>query len=411
MTRKGVWNLQQVRDKYLQSLWVDSTGLWAWGGQFDDDRGILGQNDGANNTSVSSPVQVGSDDEGWQVSGGNASNNRNSASISTMYSIKTDGTLWAWGGNVAGVLGINAGHPSHRRSSPTQVPGTTWATMANCNMTTASIKTDGTLWVWGANENGQLGLNQPGAWVDPRRSSPTQIGSDTTWTAVSGGSNHWLARKSDGTLWSWGENGSGQCGQSSTIPDNNGLSSPAQIPGTTWTNNITGAQNSSFAIKTDGTLWGWGFNYEGQLGQNNTTSYSSPKQLGAGTDWALVGKNAVYSRSLMAIKTDGSLWMSGNNATGGLAQNNETQYSSPIQVPGTWSTTIQPVVVRYGRRAMAIKSDNTLWAWGQNEYGPLGQNNLTDYSSPVQIPGVWADVASSGRSSFGIRKGLTPSQL
>jgi len=359
MTRKGVWNLQQVRDKYLQSLWVDSTGLWAWGGQFDDDRGILGQNDGANNTSVSSPVQVGSDDEGWQVSGGNASNNRNSASISTMYSIKTDGTLW----------------------------------------------------VWGANENGQLGLNQPGAWVDPRRSSPTQIGSDTTWTAVSGGSNHWLARKSDGTLWSWGENGSGQCGQSSTIPDNNGLSSPAQIPGTTWTNNITGAQNSSFAIKTDGTLWGWGFNYEGQLGQNNTTSYSSPKQLGAGTDWALVGKNAVYSRSLMAIKTDGSLWMSGNNATGGLAQNNETQYSSPIQVPGTWSTTIQPVVVRYGRRAMAIKSDNTLWAWGQNEYGPLGQNNLTDYSSPVQIPGVWADVASSGRSSFGIRKGLTPSQL
>tara|TARA_B100000427_G_C15457332_1_gene572464 strand:+ start:43 stop:1281 length:1239 start_codon:yes stop_codon:yes gene_type:complete len=412
MTRKGVWNLQQVRDKYLQSLWVNSTALWAWGGQFDDSRGLLGQNDGDNNTSVSSPVQVGSDDEGWQASGGDASSNYNSAGGNAMYSIKTDGTLWTWGYNFRGVLGLN--NQGQKVSSPTQIPGTTWATVGNAGAATVSaIKTDGTLWVWGRNDNGNLGLNQPGAWMDPMRSSPTQIGSATNWTAVAGGEEFFLARKSNGELWSWGYNAQGSLGQNSTNPDNNGISSPVQIPGTTWSNDIVGSGGASFAIKTDGTLWAWGVNNDGQLGVNNKIYYSSPVQVGSGTDWATLHKNSDMTRNVMAVKTDGSLWMSGGNNYGQLGQNSRTEYSSPVQIPGTWSTTIQPVGVNYGRRAMAVKADNTLWAWGHNVYGVLGQNQSgpVSISSPVQVPGNWADVINARYTAFGIKIGLTPSQL
>ena len=130
------------------------------------------------------------------------------------------------------------------------------------------------------------------------------------------------------------------------------------------------------------TLWGWGHNEYGELAQNNQVDYSSPVQI-PGTTWTK-GTVASYANGSAALKTDGTLWTWGRNHFGQLGQNNQVDYSSPVQLPGTWTD------VRMGYQTSAgVKSGNTLWMWGDNDQGQSGQNNLTQYSSPVQIPGAW----------------------
>jgi len=366
-TKKGVWNLQQVRDKQLQSLWTYSSTngeLWSWG---YNEEGQLGLND---IVSRSSPVQIGSA-QSWENLGNRGRRNNGGGAI------KDDGTLWMWGRNQYGGLGQN---DITQRSSPVQVPGTTWDKFSAGVLKGAAIKTDGTLWVWGRNDTGdyagQLGQNNKTNY-----SSPVQI-PGTTWQHVSSGGGSMTAIKTDGTLWAWGGNvGSGQLGQNNLTK----YSSPVQIPGTTWNHTWAGADNT-FATKTDGTLWGIGRNDSGQLAQNDTVQRSSPIQI-PGT-WAIGSNNQIgigYFR-VAATKTDGTLWAWGNNSQGQLGQNSTTTYSSPIQVGSdtTWSV-IQGGGVGFG----AIKTDGTLWTWGRNQYGGLGQNDRTYRSSPVQIPGTW----------------------
>ena len=165
-------------------------GLWTWGG---NGFGALGLN---NTTNQSSPVQVGTLTNWRSVPAGNG------------YSaaVKSDGTLWSWGYNAAGPLGLGN---TTSRSSPVQV-GTlaTWrlvSTGSRGDPHTAAIRTNGTLWIWGYNAYGQLGLGDAS-----NRSSPVQIGTLTNWKSVGCGFDHTAAIKTDGTLWSWGYNGSGQ---------------------------------------------------------------------------------------------------------------------------------------------------------------------------------------------------------
>ena len=143
-----------------------------------------------------------------------------------------------------------------------------------------------------------------------------------------------MATKTDGTLWTWGYNAVGQLGINNAVQ----TSSPTQIPGTNWKALTPGRQGlmyvSGGALKTDGTLWTWGYNENGQLGLNDRTSYSSPMQI-PGTTWEDVSSG---SYAMSATKTDGTLWMWGDNSAGQLGLNNEIKYSSPVQVPGTWST-------------------------------------------------------------------------
>ena len=198
--------------------------------------------------------------------------------------------MWVWGHNNDGKLGLNQSpSPSTQaKSSPTQLPGTTWGTTRGKLSWTEhgsfAIKTDGTLWAWGSTSIGALGLNN----TSPKRSSPIQVGSDTTWNIIASGNYSSAAIKTDGTLWTWGKNDSGQLGQNSGGgggTGHEGFSSPVQIPGTNWAN-VCDIYQGFLATKTDGRLYVWGKNQYGELGQNNITFRSSPTQL-PGTTWNL----------------------------------------------------------------------------------------------------------------------------
>ena len=142
--------------------------------------------------------------------------------------LKTDGTLWSWGYSrtTRGLLGLG---DTNRRSSPTQIPGTTWSDVGAGIYSAGAVRSDGTLWVWGHNWAGCLGLNQ--AHDNTKYSSPKQI-PGTTWSKIRGGFYNMAAIKTDGTLWTWGSNADGRDGTNSG--QNTDRSSPTQVPGTTW---------------------------------------------------------------------------------------------------------------------------------------------------------------------------------
>jgi alpha-tubulin suppressor-like RCC1 family protein len=305
--------------------------------------------------------------------------------------IKSDGTLWLWGWNNTGQLGDNT---TTSKSSPIQTVsgGTNWKQVGICMGTfSAAIKTDGTLWLWGLNSTGQLGDN-----TTTDKSSPVQtISGGTNWKQVAGGSGHTAAIKTDGTLWTWGSNVFGELGDNTTTSK----SSPVQTisGGTNWKQVSCGSEHSA-AIKTDGTLWLWGRNQFGQLGNNARTSISSPVQtVSGGTNWKQLSCGVYYTA---AIKTDGTLWLWGQGTSGQLGDNTITHRSSPVQTV-SGGTNWKQVSCGVNNTA-AIKTDGTLWLWGSNVFGELGDNTTTSKSSPVQtISGGtnWKQVCTAGGSS------------
>ena len=198
--------------------------------------------------------------------------------------------LYTVGQNDAGELGQNVSYAT-KRSSPVQLPGTNWK-YVDSNSTDdgycMALKTDGTLWGWGRNENGEQGRNDT-----VYRSSPTQVGSDTTWSQVTtcGRQHGCVASKTDGTLWSWGSNTYGRLGTNQAHPWK--YSSPGQVPGTTWRGPVN-ADRTAFCSRTDDTMWGWGWNAYGRLGiikapATNFDYYSSPIQIPGGYTTAVTG--------------------------------------------------------------------------------------------------------------------------
>ena len=299
--------------------------------------------------------------------------------------------LWNWGEDEAGQV-YSVPYTGDNYSSPIQIPGTNWAKYTSGgSKTMAAIKTDGTLWTWGRNLYGSTGHNNT-TGGSTGISSPTQV-PGTTWNYVITNARS-MGVKTDGTLWSWGFNNQGALGLNQSANPAISISSPTQIGSeTTWTTKFTtsGAYTAG-VIKTDGTLWMWGLNGAGQLGQGNTTKYSSPVQV-PGTTWAAIDCS---SDVVKATKTDGTLWAWGENGQGHLGQNDRSDKDSPVQIPGTtWSTDIRKV-----GSSLCIKTDGTLWGLGQNHRGQLAQNNTNDgYSSPVQIPGTnWQYVRGQGAS-------------
>ena len=296
------------------------------------------------------------------------------------------GKLIAWGWNFYGQLGDNT---TTEEDAPLQIgTGTFWDAVSAGNYYSAARRSDGTLWAWGDNYYGQLG---DGSTTD--RHVPTQIGTDAHWAAVSVGDAQSLAVKSDGTLWAWGWNHYGQLGDGSTTDRH----APAQIGTDTHWVAVGAGSDYSLALKSDGTLWAWGRNNYGQLGDNTTTDKQVPAQIGTDADWA--GVSAGYGHSL-ALKTDGSLWAWGDNTYGELGDNTTTSCLIPTQVDA--GTQWLGVSSASGYHSLAIRSDGTLWAWGYNNLGEVGDNTAIDRHVPTQIDAGTGWAAVSGGSFYSI---------
>lgn len=355
---------------FAHTVAVKSGGtLWAWGA------GSSGAIGNGSVTNQLSPVQIGALTN-WSVV---------SCGYRFTVSLKTDGTLWTWGSNASGQLGLG---DTTNRSSPVQVGAlATWATISAGDSHCAAIKTDGTLWAWGSNVYGQLGLGDT-----VNRSSPVQVGTLATWSKVSSGDTITFALKTDGTLWAWGYNGFGQLGDGTTVSK----SSPIQIGALTTWSKIAACYNFGGAIKTDGTLWMWGQNNSGQLGVGSIVDYSSPVQVGALTTWSDI-VNANGSANCGAIKTDKSLWVWGGNAKGQLGDGTTVDKSSPIQVGGLNTYKVDLAAngsnVTIFNTVDSAQNTLSLWSWGLGTSGQLGDSSLTSKASPVQASGTVTSVS------------------
>ena len=360
--------------------------LWAWGSNF---RGQLGL---GNTTDYSSPKQVGALLTWSTVYTSITPGDRNLSVVAN----KIDGTLWSWGYNSVGQLGLGN---TTSYSSPKQIgANTNWASFILGTRFCIATKTDGTLWSWGGSGSGSLGLGNTTPY-----SSPKQVGALTNWSKVNASGNYAsFGIKTDGTLWAWGLNNSGALG----LGNLTSYSSPKQVGSLANWASIVSIQFATLAVKTDGTLWAWGGNSVGQLGLGNTTGYSSPKQVGALTNWSKV---AASQQSSLAVKTDGTLWAWGYNNQGQLGLGNVTFYSSPVQVGAltNWKTPLRGSVtgagLGNGGTSGAIKADGTLWLWGPNPNGQLGLSNTTDYSSPKQVGVLTWKSAATGVTTLAIR--------
>ena len=200
----------------------------------------------------------------------------------------------------------------------------------------------------------------------------------------------------------WGFNKYGALGQNNVTY----YSSPVQIPGTTWATASNGF-SCTWAIKTDNTLWAWGRGTYGRLGVNNNTSYSSPVQI-PGTTWYNLPNGSSRSYGNAALKTDNTLWVWGNGANGGLGLNSTTERSSPTQLPGSWDKDKKPAVGVYAATKFAIKTDGTLWSWGYNNNGQLAlpPPSGNRISSPIQIGSEtdWYETGLAFFTGFGVRR-------
>ncbi len=323
--------------------------------------------------------------------------------------IKEDGTLWAWGYNQDGRLGDGT---STDRNIPVRIGNDKWKVISAGGDYSLAIKEDGTLWAWGSNKDGQLGDSTT---ID--KYSPVQIGNDKWKTASASfaGRAHSLAIKENGTLWTWGSNKSGQLGIGKSGYELPKILIPTQIGNDKWKEVYTGSW-SSLGIKEDETLWNWGV-FSGNLFDEETKEIKTPLQVG-NDKWKVALAGWLYSLGIqedgtlrnleakkqtqlkdgskkyefsqigkgkwkqvsanmghiLAIKEDGSLWACGNNQFGKLGNGTTTKTNELIKIgKHKWKQ-----VSTGWHHSVGIQEDGTLWAWGNNSKGQLGDGTNDD---------------------------------
>ena len=231
--------------------------------------------------------------------------------------IRADGSLWAWGSNDWGQLGDGT---TTNRYNPVRIMEDVVAISTN-GFHSMALRNDGSVWIWGSNNNSRLGIEA--TEPNERNPNPTRIIDDVV--AIYAGVDHSMALRNDGSLWTWGGNGFGQLGNGSTTAWNEGISQPVRIIDNVSA--ISAHDGYTMAIRTDGSLWAWGWNRYGQLGDGTTTNRHSPIRIMENVVVVSVGQSHA-----LAVRTDGSLWAWGDNWTGQLGDGTTTSRHRPVQV-------------------------------------------------------------------------------
>jgi len=297
------------------------------------------------------------------------------------------GTVWSWGHNFYGQLGDGT---TENRSVPAQVDDLMFVKdIATQSHTSIALKTDGTVWTWGSNEKGQLGTGS----TEPQATSrPVQVTALSGITAISAGSNHTMALKSDGTVWTWGWNPSAELGIG--VQDFGPHPTPQQVPGLTNIVRIIAGDSTSYAFKADGTVWGWGSTILGKLGDGiNGGVQASPVEIPALKDTIAIGSAA---GTTVALKQDGTLWSFGTNFLGQLGRG--IGDAGPYPIPTQIADLLGKAVSSGTQHALVVLPDGTIKAFGGNSSGQLGQGSIDGlaHPSPVSVPGVSGVFAISG---------------
>ena len=381
------------------SLALKSDGtVWAWGWNAQRQLG-----DGTG-TERSTPVQVkGPGGTGYLTNviaiaaGGNHS-----------MALKEDGTVWAWGYDLYGQLG-DGDSGGADKSTPIQVKGqdgtgylTDVKAIAAGNMHSIALKSDGTVWAWGWNQYGGLGDGTSGSPANDKY-TPVPVSGLTGVAAIAAGGYHSMALKDDGTVWAWGNNAYGQLGDGTYA----NKSTPVQVLGLAGVKMIASGRNHSMALNNDGKVWTWGYNYNGQLGDDTITIRNTPVQVKGqdGTGYLTdVTEITAAGNHSMALKEDGTVWAWGWNIYGQLGDGTGANKNTPVPVTGL--TDVKTIAAgggldSYSGHSMAVKNDGTVWAWGSNHYGQIGDGTETGGTVPVHVVFPVSNSGSEGGDEGG----------
>jgi alpha-tubulin suppressor-like RCC1 family protein len=297
--------------------------------------------------------------------------------------VRTDGTLWCWGSSDHAVLG---GGSSVTRELPAQVgSGTDWIDVAGGHQHACAVQSDRSLWCWGYNGQGQVG---DGTTDD--RVEPTRVGADGGWESVSGGWTSTCGIRSDHGLWCWGDD---------VVAGGSRVPAPVG-DGAGWSG-VSVGQNHACAVRLDGTLWCWGANDWGQLGDGTTAARSAPVQVGTATDWSDIA--AAGGLFTCATRVSGTLWCWGANFYGQLANGTRTFVdANPVPAQVGADTNWVEVTGGYGH-ACGVRSDATVWCWGHDVYGQLGDGVNRYAPTRISPPTSWRIADGGAQHSCGIR--------
>jgi len=314
--------------------------------------------------------------------------------------LRSDGTVWTWGANGFGQLGDGT---MDSRNAPAQVPGLTGVIQVagGCNHSLA-LRSDGTVWAWGGNAAGQLGRGT----TSDHEATPAEVTGLAGVTKISAGCGFSLALRSDGTVSAWGYDNVGQLGNGSVASS----ALPVKVAGLSHVTRISAGWDSSIATATNGisvvtSVWTWGANDYGQLGDGTLASHTTPERV-TGLPVYIAGV-AAGAKTAAVLGADGSVWAWGTDTSGQLGNAPaSTPVTRPVNTIGVGSGITQ---ISAGLISMvALKSNGTVLAWGDNSWGELGNGTTTSAAGPVQVTGLTGatQVAAGAATGFAVH---TPS--
>lgn len=360
------------------ALKTDGT-IWCWGDNFN---GQLG--DGNSPTDSVLPVQEATGATDWAQ----VDMTRHHACA-----IKTNGTLWCWGRDLYGALGNDPALADSDVPVQEATGSTDWLELSAGASHNCGIRTNGTLWCWGENGNGQLG---DGSGPTDQATPVQEATGATDWDKVSAGAAQTCAVKNNGTLWCWGSDSYDSLGDGGSIADS---AVPVQeaTGATNWVD-VDAGNWGGCGLQSDNTLWCWGYNYSGRIGDGTETQRSQPTQETSGNSW----DSFSFGGSVCAIDNTGQLFCWGTNYNGGLAQGYDLEFPEYFRRASSdkWKD------ISIGSySSCGVKMDDTIHCWGENWAGQLGDGTLLNRvtSAPISGGSTWKQLSFGSQHGCAIR--------